>query len=396
MWELSLEERDRRWGLVRRAMKKRNLDALVVWGSLGRSGNYNANLRYLANARMEGYLVFPAAADPELITFSIHYRRPRQPWITGFCAGHPAYSEAIVQRLTEVRAGRGGIGLVGLSGYYGEMGFPHTAFVALTKELPGAHFEDATDLVEEVRKIKSAEEIRCFEIGCAAANKVFDTVAATARIGASDNDVQSQILDTLLKNGCDAESMVMYCSGKRVVHAGQGQALQGTVKLLEKNDIMLTEFDAKFLGYKAQHNQPFSVGRPGKEWTRLFSVAAEAFENAFRLLKPGLTAGELDDAFLAPVQKTGFTRENPAYHGLGLSLEEPIGSFPMQPSYRLDRGMVLKAGMVLEFEPHVVTADMKKGLHLGCPVLVTRTGCRLLNKAWQPELRIVWDGRPPK
>lgn len=389
MADLSLDERDRRWKLVRKAMEKRGLEALVVWGSLGRSGNYNANLRYLSNARMEGYLVFPFKGDPGLVTFSIHFRKSAQPWLTDFQAGHPAYSGAIAQRIKELRLENSGIGLVGLSGYYGEMGFPHATYAALERELPKARFEDATKLVEEVRKIKSEEEIKCFETGCEAANKVFETVAATAKIGANDYHVQSQMLETLLKNGCDAESMVMYCSGKEIVHAGQGQALQRVVKLLEKNDKILTEFDAKFMGYKAQHNQPFSVGRPDKEWSRLFAVAEESFNSGFKALRPGITAGELDEAFLSPINKAGYSRENPAFHGLGLSLEDPIGSFPMQPSYRLDKTVILEEDMVLEFEPHVVSADFKKGVHLGCPVLVTQTGCRLLNRTWQPEFKVV-------
>ncbi len=389
MHDLSLNERDRRWKLVRESMKKRGLEALVVWGSFGRSGNYNANLRYLSNARMEGYLVFPIAAEPELVTFSIHFRKPEQPWITAFQAGHPAYSAAIAQRMRELQAEKSGIGLVGLSGYYGEMGFPHAAYAALVAALPEARFEDATDIVSGVRMIKSSEEIRCFETGCEIANKVFETVANIAKIGAADSEVQAGILDTLLKNGCDAESMVMYCSGKEIVHAGQGQSLQRVVKRLEMNDKILTEFDAKFLGYKAQHNQPFSVGIPDKEWSRLFAAAEKSFNSGFQALRPGITAGELDEAFLAPIAKAGYTRENPAFHGLGLSLEEPIGSFPMQPSYRPDVATVMEAGMVLEFEPHVVTPDIKKGVHLGCPVILTETGCRLLNDKWQPEFKVV-------
>ncbi|MDP2646359.1 MAG: hypothetical protein Q8P24_15585 [Desulfobacterales bacterium] len=41
--------------------------------------------------------------------------------------------------------------------------------------------------------------------------------------------------------------------------------------------------------------------------------------------------------------------------------------------------------MVIEFEPKVMTPDRKKGVNLGCPVVVTETGCRVLNKTWKPE-----------
>jgi Xaa-Pro aminopeptidase len=48
----------------------------------------------------------------------------------------------------------------------------------------------------------------------------------------------------------------------------------------------------------------------------------------------------------------------------------------------------MQPGMVVEFEPHVVRRDFKKGAGLGSPVLVTETGCRLLSKDWKPEVRI--------
>ncbi len=385
---LNLEERDRRWTVVRNGMKKRRLDALVVWGSFGGGGNFSANHRYLSNARIEGYVLFPLNEEPSLITFSTHSRKPGVQWVPDTRVGAPFYSRAMAKRLRELRLDRGAIGLVGPSEYYAEMGFPYAAYSSLMKELPQAHFEEAAGIVTAARRIKSENEIKCFEIGCDAANLAFQTILDTAKVGVNDYEIRSRMLTTMLKAGCE-ESMVMLCSGKEITHAGQGSALQTTVKLLEPGDVVLTEFDAKYGGYKAQHNQAFSVGQPDKEWSELFSVAAEAFNSGFKALKPGLTAGELDGAFLDPIKKAGMTRENPAFHGLGISLEEPMGSFPMQPAYKPDTAMVMEPGMVLEFEPHVVSADGKRGIHLGCPVLITRTGCRLLNGTWQPEFKVI-------
>ena len=61
---LTLEQRDRRWRKIREAMKKRNFDCLVVWGSTGGFGGLAANLRYLSNITEQGYLVFPFNGDP--------------------------------------------------------------------------------------------------------------------------------------------------------------------------------------------------------------------------------------------------------------------------------------------------------------------------------------------
>ncbi len=386
MFEFTLEERDRRWNNVRQAMGKRGLGALVVWGSFGSNGTHNANLRYLSNVNTEGYLVFPLEGEPALITF---VRKRELVWVTDWRSGHPMYAKAISDRLRELHLENTTVGVVGLSGYYGEMGFPYTAYLSLIGDLPGAHFEDATDIVETTRRVKSNAEISCFELGCEVANKVIQAIVDTAKAGVKDYEVRTKIMNNLFQTGCDPNSMVLYYSGKEVFHAGQGGYLQPPgAKSLEEGDVILTEFDARYLGYKAQHNQPFSVGQPNKEWRSIFAIALEAFNNGLEMLKPGITAGELDEAFLSPIRKSGYTYRNPAFHGIGLALEEPIGSFPAQPAYKPDTSLVIEAGMVFEFEPHVVTSDGKKGLTLGCPVLVTKTGCRLLNERWTPEFRV--------
>ena len=69
------------------------------------------------------------------------------------------------------------------------------------------------------------------------------------------------------------------------------------IKILEDGDIILTEFDASYLGYAPQFNQPFPVGEQDKEWQDIFIVAIVAFNNGFRTLKPGITVGELGQAF---------------------------------------------------------------------------------------------------
>lgn len=390
MFILSLEERDRRWKNIRGAMQKQGIECLIVFGNFGFNRNLAANLRYLANVTAtEGYFVFPLEGEPTLITF---FGRRDTHWVTDCRAGHPSYSKVIAARLKESHLDRSTLGVVGLSGFFGEMGFPYSTYTSLTAELPGANFRDATRIVEEARWIKSADEIGCFEIGCEAGEKAFKVIIETAKPGATDREVQAGIIDTLFRSQCDAGFMLLYCSGKEISHAGQGQddPFLGT-RVIEEGDVILTEFDARYLGYMAQANQPFSVGEPKKEWKAIFSTAREAFDMGLDTLKPGITVDELDQAILSVIRKAGYIHRNPAFHGLGLSLEGPFGSFPVQSAFSPFASIRFEPGMILEIEPHVVIQDGKKGLTIGSPVLVTERGCKLISNTWKPELRIIQD-----
>ena len=45
---LSLKERDRRYKLVRQAMRERGLDALLIWGHSGKWDWHMANIHYMS------------------------------------------------------------------------------------------------------------------------------------------------------------------------------------------------------------------------------------------------------------------------------------------------------------------------------------------------------------
>jgi Xaa-Pro dipeptidase len=387
VYELDMKERDRRWKKVRDTMRKQGLDALVIWGFPGGNAAQCANFRYLANILSDGYLVFPLESEPTIVRF---FGKPGELfWVTDIRGGYPGFSKAISERLRESHLGESRIGVVSISGVDGEMGFPYTTLMYLKENLPSAHFEDATDTIEEARRIKSDTEIRCLEIGSEAANNVIKAIANVAKPGVKDYEVKAKILDTLVRNGCEPDSLLLYCSGKEITHAGMGRFLQPRdLRSLEHGDLILTEFDAKYNGYVAQHNQPFSVGLPHKEYNKIFDLALESFTNGLKALKPGITLGDLDKAFLSPIRESGYTSRNPSFHGLGLTSEDPMGSTAAHPYCDPNNSFVIQAGMVLEFEPHVVTLDGKKGMSLGCPIVVTETGCRSLSKSWKPEFKI--------
>lgn len=388
MFTLTPHERDRRWKRARNSMENRCLDCLIVCSSFGSHRGLAANLRYLSNATAEGYLLFPLKGEPTLFTFLGGFDPTS--WVTDCRSGHPEYSRAISERLGELQLENASIGIVGLSGYYAERGFSYTAYISLINSLPSANFEDATDIVEEARRIKSAEELSCIEEACEVADKVIQSVVDTAGVGVKDYEIKAKIIDTLFREGSEPGSMLLYCSGKELNHAGQGGYYKpADTRALEYGDVILIEFDARCSGYMTQYNQPFSVGKPNKEWGSIFDVVLEAFNNGLKTLRPGIMFGELDEALLSPIQEAGYTYTHPAFHGIGLSLEEPIGIFPLQPLYKLNTSLNIEEGMVIELEPHVVTLDKKKGVHLGSPVVVTETGCKLLSKTWEPGVKIV-------
>ncbi len=383
-FEFSDAERDRRWRAARSAMAERGLSALIVWGSSGSFAHCNASMRWLADVSTEGYLLFPAEGEPTLFSFE---NGLNPSWVTDWRGAVPEFARAVAVQIGELRLERSRLGLLSLSGMYGELnGFPHTTYVRLSEALPHASLEDATDLVESLRRTKSAEEVRALEVGSEVIRRVFEAIRETAGPGVRDYEVRRAIMDTLFVGGSETGTMILYCQGKHAIHGGQSGVWYepAYANPLVEGDVILLELDASCSGYKAQFNHAFTVGEVDEEWGRIFSCAERSFHAGLETIRPGVTVGELEDVMLGMLEQDGFVWGNPAFHGLGLALEFPLGTYP-RVNWTPDRDEVIEEGMVLEFEPHPVSPSFTRGASVGCPVLVTADGGRLIPNWYEPR-----------
>jgi Xaa-Pro aminopeptidase len=383
-------ERVRRWELVREQMAERDLACLVVYGDQAQYVHANQNLRWLTNANTEGFLVFPAQGDPVLVAFESPVLE--RPWVSDWRGGWPDFGKAVVTVLREHGLEREAIGFSGLSGLFGELGgFPHRSFAVVAEGLANARIEDATGAIEALRQTKSPEEIMCLEYGCAVAEKVVDAVANVAGPGVRDADVRAAVIGTLIRNGCEPGALLVYNQGKELIHAGDSGIWNeaGYATELEDGDVILLELDCAVYGYKAQFNLSFTVGEVDADWRALFAAASRAYQEGVRILRPGLRAMELQEVILGAIESDGFSWGNPPFHGLGLGLEEPIGSYPRANFFLDARDVEIRPNWVLELEPHPVTKDGRRGVSTGGPVLVTADGCRSLAPWYVPGPRSV-------
>ncbi len=203
--------------------------------------------------------------------------------------------------------------------------------------------------------------------------------------------VRQAIMDALYTGGSELETMVLLSSGSEFVNAA-GQLTfipSASLRTIQEGDILLTEFDAIYYGYRGQLNQPFAAVRADIEWKDMAEVCKESYENGIKALRDGISVGELENRMIQPIQEAGYNRGTPLFHGIDYLISEPFSTFPLQPDEVTLNTFKIRAGMVLELEPHVATQDMRKGMQLGSELLVTRDGCAPLGRNWKPELMII-------
>src|SRR5258708_21283731 len=188
--QMSLKERDRRWDKVRKKMLTAGLDAFVFLGNDIYWGMGMANLRYMlqVDTHLGAEAIFPLAGDPVAWTGVPHMNRPTNmyhslnTWMTDFRTrgGMPAVADELKSRGLE----RSKLGLVGFSSTIQiTPTILHQDVLALQKLLPEVQFVDASWILEEMRIVKSEEEIEMLRKAGRIARKVVDPIPPPAPPG---------------------------------------------------------------------------------------------------------------------------------------------------------------------------------------------------------------------
>ena len=391
---MPLAERDRRWAALRHRMADAGLDLLLVFGESGMSDVRTLNLYYLSligGNGEEGWLAFPRDGPPTAFVWSggsmLDEWRERGVWVDDLrpCPG-ARWSGPLAAHVRELDLARGRIGLVGLSGQLDAEGIiPHVTYERLQAGLPKAELVNATAILEEMRLVKSPAELEFIQAAVAIGDAAWATLRRQAVPGASEYQVFARTFATLLEQGSEQPVVVFWDSGPAVSH---GKRLPAR-RTLAAGDVILTELCPRYFGYWANFQAPAVVGRPTPEYRELFAIARAAFENGYRAIRPGLTLRQLGEALLAPIREAGCTSLHVLAQGTGHGpWEEPLVRAPRRvteddaagrAARERELDLALREGMVLALQPHV-TRDLRRGVRLGDPVVVTADGARRLSQ----------------
>jgi len=378
----SKEEYDRRFREIRKRMHEKGIDVLVLYGDSGSNNSNHANVKYVSNYQdpVSSYAVFPLEGEPSLHISNRLYlpyaKRmsifPRTDAVDYDPGG------AVERRIRELGLEKGTIGLVGLRGIlYGSL--PFGPLDHWHKAFPRASFVDATDLLAEVRLIKSREELAWFRKGAGLTDLAFEALEKKGKAGMTDFQLAGIIANSYMPAGGGVKLIFIgstSMSRPHLIFPGQFPSH----RKVGKGDIILTELSADYEMYAGQAHRPITVGIPPTPiYQKMFDVALEAYTRVLKSLKPGATHDDVKKA-ASIIQEEGFTTFDATLHGWGLLIEPPRVDIDAVMIRRPQNEFVVREGMLLVIQPNVVTRDGKRGLQVGNLVEITPKGARALQK----------------
>jgi Xaa-Pro dipeptidase len=382
----TLAERERRWTAVRRLMDNAGLSCVVVPPHTGHSTDLQANARYLSHcgggASADIGVIFPMEGDVTVAATSAVPRLTNvQEWVSDIREARRNYGNVIIQRLREldVRGQR-----VGIAGLWRGTRTPEGTILyhtmrRLLKEFPDTQFVDASSLLEEVRLIKSDEEIEFLTRSNTMIDEACETVRQVAGVGVEDHLVWAEATATMLRAGSEPTLHTNWVSGQSPLRT----LSRASFRLLERGDIILNELEASWAGYRAQGVQPVCIETCAQVYRDLMKIQGAIFEEVLPLLRPGVTVGELADATkrscsnnLPSSGPAADTRARLIMHGRGQGDDGPIITPSALDPYQLRKEM--RSNMVVVFKPEVHLSDGTYPVLWGDTVVVTENGGRRL------------------
>ena len=377
----SLAERDRRWSLLRAEMKRANLDALIALPNEGHWDQFGADTRYITQiggTQTEVGCVLPLEGEVTAVVRGaneIEWWGLAQEWVKDIRPSRRSYGEPVIERLKEIRAER--VGVIALSGLVRapEGVVPWGTFEKIRTALPKVKFENATDLMQEVRSVKSGEEIAFIEKAAEIIDKAIDVLIQHSKPGARDNELIAEMLREIVRQGGEPITMLLFGTGGPEVPWAQRVI---TTRRLKPGDLINTEVEAKYAGYIAQALQPISLGPRPKDLEKIFDATKVIFDAMLKFLKPGLTFGAAAKFYQDQVRAAGYEPDGALMHGRGLGEDAPMlwgarSDFP-------EKDRRLKEGHVFILKPAARQGFMRDSIRAGDTVAIEAGGARRLGR----------------
>ena len=230
---------------------------------------------------------------------------------------------------------------------------------------------DVGRLIRQLRARKRPEELAWLEEAARITDAMAERGMAAAAPGRTELEVANDIVAVAAESGAQLSFDTIVQSGPNSAqpHLGPGG------RRLEPGDLVLVDCGAAWNGYKADISRTVVLGRPERRQEEAYDAVLRAHDAALAVLRPGVTAGEVDRAAREVIESAGFGRYfiHRTGHGLGLEAHE-------DPSLDPGSSLALQAEMVVTIEPGVYIPGWG-GIRLEDDAVLTDSGFRLLTSA---------------
>ncbi|HJU47548.1 MAG TPA: Xaa-Pro peptidase family protein [Gaiellaceae bacterium] len=252
-------------------------------------------------------------------------------------------------------------------------------------EAEGIEVVDGQALMQDVRMIKTEDEITLLATACTMVDTAYDQLFRAIRPGIRENDCVALVNRVLYELGSEHVEGVNAISGERC----SPHPHVFTDRMLRLGDPAYFDILHAYNGYRTCYYRTFAVGSASPSQVDAYRRCRDILDQAIALIRPGTTTAEVVSVWPA-AQEFGFADEEAAFalqygHGIGLSIwEKPI--FSRLVSF--DHPQVIEEGMVFALETFWPASDGWSAARIEEELVVTADGCEVLTRFPAEQLMV--------
>ena len=240
-------------------------------------------------------------------------------------------------------------------------------------------------------KIKTPQEIEKMRVAGRLAAEVLEMIAPHVQAGISTDELDRICHDYIVDVQQAIPAPLNYHGFPKSICTSVNHVVCHGIpaeKLLKKGDIVNLDITVIKDGYHGDTSQMFFVGEPSLKARRLVEVARECLLLGIRMVRPGVTLGDIGHAIQqhAEAHQYSIVREY-CGHGIGQDFHED----PQVLHYGAPgTGLVLEPGMTFTIEPMVNAGKRNVTLMRDNWTVITKD--RSLSAQWEHTLLVTEDG----
>jgi Xaa-Pro aminopeptidase len=373
MYIIDQKELENRVKLLRQHIKKRNLTGIIVYSDEYRSGYCTYFTGYKPINVIEESpqtLIIMENEDPILVIGRLNYYSAKETvWIKNILQHHKFEGE-ISTMLKKFNKKNQKIGIAG------EHLMPFYLRDLLTKAMPDIEFPIVTEILDDMRKIKSPKEIELMEKAADINDKVLTELKAIIKIGMTEQQVVAHADFLGRQMGADLGSATVVMSGKNT----KFPAWRATDKKIAKGELLMVDFNPTIGYYCNDGGLTFLMPGATKFKTDALINSHKIIKQTILSIKSQTKATSVHDAFFEALTPLGLEPNFSPYvsgtrgtgHGVGLDVVE-------RPDLNKNSNFILYPRMTLAIKLDLHDLE-GQGLRVEQVVEITEEGARPLNK----------------
>jgi Xaa-Pro aminopeptidase len=243
--------------------------------------------------------------------------------------------------------------------------------MGIERALSECEFVPASRVLARLRSVKDPDELELLSRAARGADEAFHRLLGGRIEGQREEEVAATLGELLREGGHEEVTFAIVASGPN----GASPHHAAGSRTIRAGDPVVLDFGGRVGGYCSDMSRTICVDQVPERFADVYDVVKEAQEAAFRAVRPGVLAEEVDRTARDVIDRAGFGERFVHRTGHGIGLEEHEA-----PYIVAGNNEPLRPGMCFSIEPGIYLEE-EYGVRIEDIVTVTEDGAARLNRA---------------